>query len=305
MPRPLSSILGQKGSCLSQPFELVVPLLLLHCHSHTTTMSSSESLAVGVYKRDDTTVSRSPCPVVNALANHGYINRDGRKIYVRELNASMRRVGMSPLLGSVFAVPTYFEYHNPDTANKKDPVPTWQRVLSLIKNPYSYFDYFGCWNPEKMDDKGKKYVDLVDLASHGAIEHDVSMSRRDIGQKQGNNDPQPDLIEDLLKHSTDGEYLTIEEFGVFIKDRLKQQLEDNPDLVYGAHQHQLNCGNITLMMGCFGDGKKIPVKYVKAIFEDERLPIEEGWKRRFWWPMGLIEFFGSVRKVAKATAMEF
>ncbi|KAM7223997.1 Chloroperoxidase [Rhypophila decipiens] len=266
----------------------------------------SSSLAIGEYKREDKTASRSPCPVVNALANHGYLKRDGRKIYAEELNASMRHIGMSPLLGSVFAIPTYFEYHDPSKGynKRRKHVGILQKVWSLIKNPYSLFDYFGCWNPDNKV-SGRKYLDLADLASHGAIEHDISLSRRDIGQPQGNNDPQPDLIRDMLQYSDDGEYLTIEELGIFIQDRIKQQLVDNPELVYGPAEHQVNCGQIALMMGCFGDGKKMPVKYVKAIFEEERLPIQEGWKTRYWWTMGLFEFFGAVQKMVKAVGMQF
>ncbi|KAJ9424435.1 Chloroperoxidase [Fusarium oxysporum] len=237
------------------------------------------SPAVGEFAKAPPNASRSPCPVVNALANHGYLERSGRGIFMDDLNASMKHVGMSPLLGSVFAIPTYFEYQNPAKAYMKKPVGTWQRIWSLIKNPYSFFDYFGCWNAKQISD-GKKYLNLVDLASHGAIEHDISLSRRDIAQKQGNNDPQQDLIEEMLDYSFD-------------------------ELVYGPAEHQVNCGQIALMMGCFGDGKTIPVKYVKAIFEDERLPIEEGWKRRSWWTMGLVEFFGAVKKLVNAVGVEF
>ncbi|KAH7173017.1 Chloroperoxidase [Fusarium sp. MPI-SDFR-AT-0072] len=259
---------------------------------------------VGEFAKAPPNASRSPCPVVNALANHGYLERSGRSIFMDDLNASMKHVGMSPLLGSVFAIPTYFEYQNPAKAYMKKPVGTWQRIWSLIKNPYSFFDYFGCWNASQISD-GKKYLNLVDLASHGAIEHDISLSRRDIAQKQGNNDPQQDLIEEMLDYSFDGETLTIEDLARFIKARISRQLEDNPELVYGPAEHQVNCGQIALMMGCFGDGKTIPVKYVKAIFEDERLPIEEGWKRRSWWTMGLVEFFGAVKKLVNAVGVEF
>jgi hypothetical protein len=60
------------------------------------------------------------------------------------------------------------------------------------------------------------------------------------------------------------------------------------------------------MMGCFGNGKTIPVSYVRAIFEDERLPIEEGWKKRSWWrTMGLLEFFGAVRNLVTAVGVKF
>lgn len=264
----------------------------------------SGSLPVGEYAKAPANASRSPCPVVNALANHGYLERNGRKIYVKDLNASMAHVGMSPLLGSVFAIPTYFEYHNPAKAYMKKPVGTWQRIWSLIKNPYSFFDYFGCWDASQISD-GKKYLNLVDLASHGAIEHDISLSRRDIDQKQGNNDPQQDLIEEMLEYSFDGESLTIDDIGRFIKARIQRQLVDNPELVYGPAEHQVNCGQIALMMGCFGDGKTIPVSYVKAIFEDERLPIKEGWKKRTWWTMGLVEFFGAVRNLVAAVGVQF
>ena len=264
----------------------------------------SPSLAVGEYAEAPDNASRSPCPVLNALANHGYIERSGREIYMQDLNASMKHVGMSQLLGSVFAIPTYFEYHNPAKAYMKKPVGTWQRIWSLIKNPYSFFDFFGCWTVGQVRN-GKKYINLVDLASHGAIEHDISLSRRDIGQEQGNNDAQKDLIKEMLGYSFDGESLTIDDLGQFVKARIQRQLVDNPELEYGPKEHQVNCGQIALMMGCFGDGKTIPVSYVKAIFEDERLPIQEGWKRRYWWTMGLVEFFGAVRRMVKAVGVQF
>jgi hypothetical protein len=262
------------------------------------------SLAVGEYHPAPGGASRCPCPVVNALANHGYIERSGKQILMKDLNASMRHVGMSPLLGSVFAIPTYFEYHNPAKAHLRTPPSTWQRIWAIIKNPYSFFDYFGCWNANQMI-SGKKYLNLDNLAAHGAIEHDVSLSRRDIGQKQGNNAPQQDLIEELLQYTMDGETMTIDDLACFVKARIAKQLEDNPELVYGPAEHQVNCGQIALMIGCFGDKETIKVDYVRAIFQDERLPIEEGWTRRYWWTMGLVEFFGAVKNLVNKVGVEF
>ncbi|KAK8017842.1 hypothetical protein PG993_014168 [Apiospora rasikravindrae] len=263
------------------------------------------SLPIGQYAKAPADASRSPCPVVNALANHGYLERSGREIYVEDLNAAMGHVGMSPLLGSVFAVPTYFEYHNPALAYMRKPVGAWQRAWSLIGNPYSFFDYFGCWNEKQVTDHGRKYLNLVDLASHGAIEHDISLSRRDIGQEEGNNEPQSDLIKEMLTCSSDGKSLTVDDLAAFIKARIKRQLKDNPELVYGPAEHQVNCGQLALMMGCFGDGKTIPVSYVKAIFEEERLPVEEGWTKRAWWTMGLLEFFGAVSNLVTKVNVNF
>ena len=31
------------------------------------------------------------------------------------------------------------------------------------------------------------------------------------------------------------------------------------------------------------------MSHVKALFEEERLPREEGWKKRVWWALGLVE----------------
>ena len=38
---------------------------------------------------------RSPCPIVNALANHGYIPRDGRNVRSDEIYAAMAELGAS------------------------------------------------------------------------------------------------------------------------------------------------------------------------------------------------------------------
>ena len=266
---------------------------------------SSQQVPTGQYKPAPPNASRSPCPVVNALANHGYIERSGRKIYMEDLNASMRHVGMSPLLGSVFAKPTYFEFQNPAKAYLKKPVTFFQRFWSLLKNPYTFFDYFGCWKLGHISD-GKRYLDLEDLATHGAIEHDISLTRRDVDQPEGNNKPQQDLIKEMLSFSSDGgKTLAVEDLSKFIKSRIEQQLKDNPNLVYGPAEHQVNCGQVALMMGCFGDGQTIPCSYVKAIFQDERLPWEEGWTKRTWWTMGLWEFFGAVKKMTSAVGLQF
>lgn len=259
----------------------------------------------GQYHPAPANASRSPCPVVNALANHGYIERSGCQIYMKDLNASMRHVGMSPLLGSVFAKPTYIEFQDPSKAYLVKPIGFFTRIWRLIKNPYSFFSYFGCWKPTQTIN-GKRFLNLEDLATHGAIEHDISLTRRDVGQKEGNNALQRDLLEDMLQSSSDGgKTLTVEDLGLFIKQRIKQQLHENPSLVYGPDEHQVNCGQVALMMHCFGDGKSIPCSYIRAIFGDERLPLEEGWKKRTWWPLGLFEFFGAVKKMTAAVGLHF
>lgn len=262
----------------------------------------------GTYAAAPKGSSRSPCPVVNALANHGYLQRSGRSIRMSELNAAMAHVGMSGLLGAIFAKPTYIEFQDPIKLGLQKPLGLFARLWRLLKNPYSFFSYFGCWRRGQVDRSGKKVIDLSNLAIHGAIEHDISITRRDFGQKkQGNCAAQEDLIEAMLACSSDGgKTLSIQDLGDFVKYRIEQQLEDNPELVYGPNEHTVNCGQLALLMHCFGDGQRISCEYVRALFVEERLPWKEGWQKRSgWWSVGLVEFFGAVKKIRAAVGVEF
>ena len=53
----------------------------------------------------------------------------------------------------------------------------------------------------------------------------------------------------------------------------------NPSLTFDPLAHQLGCTEIALIQTLFGvkpRGYSVPVSYVKAIFDDERLPVIEG-----------------------------
>ena len=157
-------------------FSLVVQS---HNQAMNGTMSEREPLIpqrakLGEFHPAPEGASRSPCPVVNALANHGYLERSGRNIYMKDLNASMSHVGMSSLLGSVFAIPTYFEYHNPAQAYLQKPVSLLTRLWELIKNPYTFFSYFGCWKRGQESADGKKY------SSHHSSFHEFWIGRGPI-----------------------------------------------------------------------------------------------------------------------------
>ncbi|KAL2863209.1 peroxidase family protein [Aspergillus lucknowensis] len=84
--------------------------------------------------------ARSPCPMLNTLANHNYIPRDGRNITRPDL---------------VNALTSLFNF-NPDLANG-------QFENGLLGNPEPDADYF----------------DLDQLNQHNILEHDASFSRAD------------------------------------------------------------------------------------------------------------------------------
>ena len=54
-------------------------------------------------------------------------------------------------------------------------------------------------------------------------------------------------------------------------------------------QNQIACTEVALILKVFWDGSEVPVSLMKALFEEERLPREEGWKKRVWRALGLVE----------------
>lgn len=63
--------------------------------SSLPSMPASLSLQRGTYAPSTPTDLRSPCPILNAFANHGLIPRDGRNVSKSELDDTMREIGLS------------------------------------------------------------------------------------------------------------------------------------------------------------------------------------------------------------------
>ena len=224
---------------------------------------------------------RSPCPAINALANHGYIPRDGRNVRANEILDGMNQYGLGSFLGAVFTHPIFLEQ-----SSKSTKKPTWWNTLV---HPFATaFASFGMREPEQRDADGVACLNLDQLALHNVVEHDVSMTRLDFAQGD-NNTAQPQLIADLLASSSNGKTITIPDFVGLRKRRYEKQKEDNQKLEFQGMQVQIACTEIALILKVFGNGKEVPVDYVRAFFQEGRLPRNEGWLKRRWWTLGLIE----------------
>ncbi len=259
--------------------------------------SESTPLLSGTYAPSGPHDTRGPCPLINSLANHGYINRNGKNIHASQLNAAMNEVGLSRALGTVFARPIFNEHQDPKNAQLRKKPSLLARLWAFIRNPWILAAAFGMRRRGQVDSNGIKVLNLDQLAIPGVVEHDISLCRRDRQQKEGSVVLQQDLVEDLLASSTDGMVLTMEILAAFRKRRIQRQLDDNPDLKYGAKEHQVCCAEIALILDVFGNGKSIPCSYARAFFKEERLPIKEGWRKRWLWTLGFVELVRSVKKV--------
>jgi hypothetical protein len=108
--------------------------------------------------------SRSACPMLNALANHGILPHDGKNISFRTLNAVVRQsFNFAPSF--CFFVPKF--------------------AADFLHRSY--------WSG---------HFDLAELSLHNAIEHDASLTRRDAALVPDQGKPDLELVRDLLAEAT-------------------------------------------------------------------------------------------------------
>ena len=240
--------------------------------------------------------------MLNTLANHGYLPRDGRNVKAGDITKALHDVvGVSTSINAIFTHPIFFT-HKP--APQLDSF--WSAVCYYLGHPFALLFRFGMRRPHQVEPLTKKRcLDLDQLAIPGAIEHDISLTRRDRAQGDCCT-KQPDLIANLLASSSDGGLtLTAADLALLRKRRIEDQQETNPRTEYGAMQHHFACMEIALFLGVFGDGKKVRCDFAKAFFEDERLPIREGWVRRPWWRrLGLVELGITARRVRRLVGLK-
>jgi hypothetical protein len=121
---------------------------------------------------------RSPCPALNALANHGYISRNGKGITSPALSTAVQQVYNAD---ATFAGTLAY-----------GGLPMVINSTGLTGSVTAYTTGIG----------------LDNLAMHDAIEHDASLTRNDFAE--GNqNDVQPKLVQALLDDAK-GDYITID-----------------------------------------------------------------------------------------------
>ena len=235
--------------------------------------------------------------IKNALANHGYLPRDGRDIHYPETFDALGQYGLSWLFKWLLAWPTFLE---------RQQGKTERSFWAFLKSPRVYLlnrfggalAKFGCRFPGQIDSHHKKWINLDQTQQHEAIEVDVSLTRLDHAQGD-NHSPQRQLIADLLASSSNGKTITFDDFVQLRRRRYEQQKVANPDLFFHDHELDIGCGNIAMLLKVFGNGKEVPVKYIEAFFRDERLPEAEGWRRRRFWSVGFIEIASLKTKLQK------
>ncbi|TKX22569.1 sterigmatocystin biosynthesis peroxidase-like protein 3 [Elsinoe australis] len=185
---------------------------------------------------------RSPCPGLNALANHDICPRSG-KGYTIPLLTSCLAAGLN--MGADFSL--------------------FVGTAGIASNP----------NPLAL------YFDLDMLSRHNVvIEHDASLSRADVST--GDNRSFNQTIWNTVTAYFAGQAnATIPTAAKAKYNRVTTEKARDPNFSYGPAQFIFSYGETAIYLSTMGDPTTgvAPVEYVKALFEEERLPYAEGWRK--------------------------
>jgi hypothetical protein len=139
--------------------------------------------------------SRSACPMLNAMANHGILPHDGKNIAFTELNTKVRQTfNFAPSF--CFFVPKF--------------------AADFLDRSYR---------------SGR--FDLAELSKHGAIEHDGSLFRQDAALVPDQSKPDLELVHEFLQGATakmpDGSpRFTIPDLSLALSKRRYESRKSNP-----------------------------------------------------------------------------
>lgn len=186
--------------------------------------------------------SRSPCPALNALANHGYLPRDGHDITFSNIVESLQKgFGLSRDFAFFMAIGTF----------------------TLLRRP------------------SLKPFDLAGTDRHNYIEHNASLTRDDCPDvwELGNNYINPQRLQEFLDKaaptatSNGDDVITTADIAshrIQLEERCPAQLD-------GLHA-ELARAEFAMVMEIFGHGKtrEVNKRDLEIFLKEERFP--EGWK---------------------------
>lgn len=182
--------------------------------------------------------ARGPCPGINALANHGFIPRDGRGISPRQLaSAAFEGLGTTPDIIAGGLALSFL----PDILN----VQTFR-------------------------------FDLENLGTHDFLkEHDCSLSREDaaLGDNSAFNISLWNMALAEMKH----DLVTPFDVGRARAARVRDQTARNPHTDYGTHALVTSALESGMIVALLGAGSLPRKDWLRSFFEHERLPTHLGW----------------------------
>ncbi|KAF2821659.1 Cloroperoxidase [Ophiobolus disseminans] len=236
---------------LTWDFNLFLLNLVLPAHEPTDVIPAGAPGHAGhwpQYVAPKDSDSRSACPMLNALANHGVLPHDGKNITFRDLNTVVRQsFNFAPSF--CFFVPKF--------------------AADFLGRSY-WTDRF----------------DLADLSKHNAIEHDASLTRHDAALVPDQGRPDLQLVDELLSGATgkmqDGSpQLTKKDLSLALAKRRSAARSTNKSYTESFFHNGFGSANSSTMLTIFG-GR---VKDLEPMLTEERFV--DGWQPRILSKFGL------------------
>lgn len=176
--------------------------------------------------------SRSPCPALNTLANHGYLNRDGRGITRQQLiQALVKRMGVSSPAANVLALGAF-------------PKLTVDGKLDL--------------------DNLKTHNVIEHDASLTRVDAALSNNHQRIFNAT--------RFQKLLTFSKDGKSLTLEDLARARTYFNQDSEKNNPQYTWNTQLSFNAKGEAIALTNVLGRNNAISIEYAKSFFEQEKFP---------------------------------
>ncbi|WPG97684.1 Chloroperoxidase [Acrodontium crateriforme] len=185
--------------------------------------------------------ARSPCPVLNSLANHYILPHDGKNLTISLLQQAL-----------------------PGALNLEYSLATVLATGGLFSSP-NFWD-------------GK--FSLSDLNKHNFIEHDGSISRADFGLTGDGHSFNHEIFNEYMSVYKGSKETSIEAAARGRQLRMDTERSRDPDFTYGLPQHIISYGETVLVLSALRGGKElaVPVEWLDILWREERFPFNEGWR---------------------------
>ncbi|KAK7052963.1 hypothetical protein VNI00_004283 [Paramarasmius palmivorus] len=176
---------------------------------------------------------------MNLLANHGFLPRNGKNITI-------------PIV--LQAAVDGFNLEN-------DAISTAAKAALLSSKMHDQFT-------------------INDIKLHNMLEHDGSISRADYAL--GDNAAFNESLYAVTARSNPGvSYYNGTSAGLAFRERHEHSLAHNPNITNTIKEFQVKTREAAFYLAIMGNATtgEAPKKFVDIFFREERLPLEEGWRR--------------------------
>lgn len=220
------------------------------------------------WQAPDASAKRSPCPMLNSLANHGYLARDGRQISMQDLISGIgQAINFDEALVRTLGTPAF--------------------ATSTTGNSSTF--------------------NLDDIAKHNVIEHDGSLSRADFavtGDAKTFNETVWSETRGYLEAGAVESTVDYKTMASARSKRIATAQATNPTFNLTSSQVTVSLGESAVILGTLGGSftePAAPLDWMRVVFEEERLPFNEGFNTSST-PITTAQVLGLSQLIATSTS---